>query len=600
MKIVVRNQFSSHLVATVCFVFMTGTLAVRAQTVSPKPRFFPAKDLRPGMHAVGRTVFSGDKIEEFGVEILGVLENTGPKQSIILARLSGGPLERTGVMQGMSGSPVYIDGRLIGAVAMGFPFSKEPIAGIRPIEEMIRDAGARPPKQLPGRAKLSDTSLTAHFPKSEPAGSFDTKLIDIATPVSFSGFSQGTLQQFAPQLQALGLEPRQGVSGGSSPASSKAVSGPPQPGSMITVQLISGDLRVGADGTVTHVDGNQIYAFGHRFLSIGSTELPFARASVITLLPNLSTSFKISSTGEWLGAITADHNTAVSGELGRRPRMVPLSIAVKNGAQTTSYKMQIVNDRLLSPLLMQMAMYSALDSTERTLGSSSIALHGTVEFENQAMPVRFDNMYAGDFNVPLQASLATAMPLAYALQNNLDSLSLKSINLEIDSFPQKQQMQIEQVWASKRTVRPGEQVELTTLLTGENGAELIKNLTYTVPIGAPLGTLYFTVADGSSTNGSEYRQLSLTQPRPAAQIVSFLNGLRGNRKAYVRIWRADPSYQVDGEDLPDPPPSVSMIFARAQPSPSTAPRSSKVAEMEFSAGEVVISGSKTVQVEVKE
>lgn len=600
MDIVLRRRVRLYCTIIACFAFAVTPMALPAQPSEPKPAFFPVKDLRPGMRAVGRTVFSGDKVEEFQVEILGVLENTGPKQSIILARLSGGPLERTGVMQGMSGSPVYIDGKLVGAVAMGFPFSKEPIAGIRPIEEMVRDAGSRGPKQLPARARLSDASLTASFPKREPAGSFDSKLIDIATPVSFSGFSAGTLEQFAPQLRALGLEPRQGVSGGNAAPVAKTVSGPPQPGSMITVQLVSGDLSVGADGTVTHVDGNKVYAFGHRFLSIGNTELPFSRASVITLLPNLSSSFKISSTGEWLGAITADHNTAVSGELGRRPRMVPLSIEVKNSTHSSSYRMEIVNDRLLSPLLMQMAMYSALDSTERTLGSSSIGLHGTVEFENGTTPVRFDNIYAGDFNVPLQASLATSMPLAYALQNNLDSLSLKSINLIIDSFPQKKQMQIDQVWMSRRSVRPGEQLEITTLLTGENGAELTKKLTYTVPIGAPLGTLYFTVADGSSTNGSEYRQFSVTQPRPAAQIVSFLNALRGNRKGYVRIWRADPAYQIEGEDLPDPPPSVSMILARAQQGSSSTPRSSKVAELEFSAGDVVISGSKTVQVEVVE
>jgi hypothetical protein len=446
---------------------------------------------------------------------------------------------------------------------------------------------------------LSGDSLIAQFPKRESTGSFDSKLIDIATPVSFSGFSTGTLEQFAPQLRSLGLEPRQGVSGGAS-AAVKSASGPLLPGSMISVQLASGDLSIGADGTVTHIDGNRIYAFGHRFLSIGSTELPFSRASVITLLPNLSSSFKISTSGEWLGAITSDHNTAVAGELGRRPRMVPLSIAVKNGARTSTYQMEIVNDRLLSPLLMQMAMYSALDSTERTLGSSSIGLHGTVEFENGTEPVKFDNIYAGDFNVPLQASLATAMPVAYALQNNMDSLSLKSIKLVIDSFPQKKQMQIDQVWASKRTVRPGEQVEVTALLSGENGAELSKKLTYTVPIGAPLGILYFTVADGSTTNSAESRQFSVTQPRPAAQIVSFLNGLRGNKKGYLRVWRADPSFQVDGQDLPDPPPSVSMILARSPSTPSNAARPSTVAEMEFSAGDVVVSGSKTIQVEVKE
>ncbi len=600
IETVASLRLISYSILATYLTLAAGNLELRAQPAPSKHAFFPLKDIRPGMHAVGRTVFSGDKVEEFQVEILGVLENSGPKQSIVLARLSGGPLERTGVMQGMSGSPVYIDGKLAGAVAMGFPFSKEPIAGIRPIEEMMRDSLTRQPKQLAARAKLSDSSLTANFPKRDPAGPFDTKLIDIATPVSFNGFSSGTLEQFAPQLRALGLEPRQGISGGRTPANSKSPSKPLLPGSMITVQLISGDLSVGADGTVTHVDGNQIYAFGHRFLSVGSTELPFARASVIALLPNLSSSFKISSTGEWLGAITSDHNTAVSGELGRRPRMVPLSISVKNGGGTASYHMEIVNDRLLSPLLIQMAMYSALESTERTLGASSIGLHGTVEFENESVPVRFDNFYAGDFNVPLQASLATSMPIAYALQNNLDSLRLKSISLEIDSFAEKKQMQIDQVWASKRMVRPGEQVEITALLSGENGTELTKKLAYTVPIGAPLGTLYFTVADGSTTNSSEYRQFSVTQPRPSAQIVSFLNGLRGNRKAYLRVWRAGPSYQIEGEDLPGPPPSLSMILARTQPASASVPRSSKVAEMEFSAGEAVISGSKTVQVEVKE
>ena len=576
-----------------CRIILYFTTAVCLAAADPA--FFPLKDLRPGMHATGRTVFAGDKVEDFQVEILGVLENSGPKQSIILARLSGGPLEKTGVMQGMSGSPVYIDGRLVGAVAMAFPFSKEPIAGIRPIEEMVTEQSGGDGKARAGFS-LSGGNLIASFPKRDL---FDSKLIDIATPVSFSGFSAGTLEHFAPQLRSLGLEPRQGVSGGASTAA-KPASGPLQPGSMISVQLASGDLSIGADGTVTHIDGNRIWAFGHRFLSVGRTELPFARASVITLLANLSSSFKISSSGEWLGAITSDHNTAVAGELGRRPRMVPLSIAVNSGGRTSTYRMEIVNDRLLSPLLMQMAMYSALDSTERTLGPSSIALHGTVEFENGPEPVRFDNIYAGDFNTPLLASLATAMPVAYALQNNLDSLSLKRINLVIDSFPQKKQMQIDRVWASKRTVRPGEQVEVTALLSGENGTELTKKLTYTVPIGAPLGLLYFTVADGSTTNSAEARQFSVTQPRPAVEIVSFLNGLRGNRKGYLRVWRADPAYQIDGHDMPDPPPSVSMILARSQAVPATVSRPSTVAEMEFSAGEVVISGSKTIQVEVKE
>ena len=229
------------------------------------------------MRGTGRTVFNGNKIEDFQVEILGVLENIGPKESLILARLSGGPLEHTGVMQGMSGSPVYIDGKLIGAVAMAFPFAKDPIAGIRPIEAMLRTSSAAVAVQRADLA-LNERDLTRRIPRPEAVSGGEAPMIDIATPLSFGGFSRATLDAFAPQMRALGLEPRQGVTSG---GKIEPVMGNPadlKPGSMISVQLMAGDLSVGADGTVTHIDGNRIYAFGHRFLDIGSTALPFARA----------------------------------------------------------------------------------------------------------------------------------------------------------------------------------------------------------------------------------------------------------------------------------------------------------------------------------
>ena len=194
---------------------------------------------------------------------------------------------------------------------------------------------------------------------------------------------------------------------------------------MISVQLVSGDMAVGADGTVTHVDGNRVYAFGHRFLSVGATELPFTTASVIALLPNLSTSFKISASGEWLGSITGDYNAAVSGELGKRARIAPVTIAVTGSERNAKYRMEMVQDQLLSPLLLQMLLYSALDASERTVGSSSVRLKGTVKFDGAPDPVLIDNMYAGDFNVPLVASLGAALPVAYALQNSVDTLRLR-------------------------------------------------------------------------------------------------------------------------------------------------------------------------------
>jgi hypothetical protein len=567
------------------------------------------RDVRAGMKGTGKTVFSGDRIEEFQVEILGVLDNIGPKQSLILARLSGGPLVKTGVLQGMSGSPVYIGGRLVGALAMAFAFSTEPIAGIRPIEEMLRVRESAAPSLRPAHAALWDGQLASVIPPQQDVlAAGGARMVDIATPVSFGGFTRNTIEHFAPQLRSLGLEPCQGMSGG--PRLGPALGNPSalQPGSMISVQLLSGDMSIGADGTITSIDGQQVYAFGHRFLAIGSTDLPFARSEVLTLLPNLSTSFKISAAREWMGTITEDRNTAIAGQLGRRAATIPVEISVRRHAPASaseapaSYQLRMVNDTILSPFLLQMAVFSAIDATERTVGESSFTVSGEVEFAGGAPPLKLNNMYAGDFNLAAQVSLSTAVPLAYVMQSGFETLKLKRVALEIGSFPQKRQLQIDQLWSSRREVRPGESVDLTVVLAGDNGTELTRKVTYRVPIGALPGPLQFTAADAITINLTEYRQLISTPPKSAAQLISFMNALRANTKAYLRVWRAEPAYEVQGESLPGPPPSLGMILARSQASLTSLPAlaNSKVAEFELGAGDMVVSGSKTIQVEVKE
>ena len=508
------------------------------------------------MRGTGRTVFNGNKIEDFQVEILGVLDNIGPKESLILARLSGGPLEHTGVMQGMSGSPVYIDGKLAGAVAMAFPFAKDPIAGIRPIEAMLRVAStaatptpASPPSAPAQRAALAlnERDLTRRFPRPEPALSGEARMIDIATPLSFGGFSRATLDAFAPQLRALGLEPRQGVTSG---GKIDPVMGNPadlKPGAMISVQLMAGDLSVGADGTVTHIDGNRVYAFGHRFLDIGATALPFARAEVLTLLANTNTSFKISTAKEWMGTIYQDRNTAVAGELSKRPTMVPVSVSVSRAGKTVeSYQMQMVNDTLLSPLLLQMAVFSAIDATERTVGASSIRVTGQIEFQNAAAPLRINNIYAGDNGSPMLASLSAAVPVAFVMQGGFESLQLKRVSLHLEAFDEKKQLTIDGITTSRHDVRPGEKVELHISLVGENGAETVRRVEYQVPIGAEPGLLYFTVADANTTNIADFRQVLTATARTPGQLLSTVSNLHPNTKAYVRIWRADPAFQLEG------------------------------------------------------
>lgn len=570
-----------------------------AAALSAQTAFFPLKDLKPGMLATGRTVFSGNHVEDFQVEILGVLENVGPKQSLILARLSGGPLEKTGVLQGMSGSPVYIGGKLVGAVAMAFPFSKEPIAGIRPIEDMVRVSSASSEPLRRAKATLDRTNLTAMLPKPEEALSGEMRMVDIATPVWFGGFTRATLEQFGPQLRALGLEPRQGVSSGGRLEPRMGNRSALQPGSMISVALMSGDLNIAADGTLTYIDQDKIYAFGHRFLAIGPTDLPFARSEVLTLLPNLASSFKISSAKEWMGTISQDRSSAIAGELGKQARMVPVSISISRaGRKIEGYEMQMANDRFLAPFLTQIAVYSAIDSTERALGVASYAVRGQIDFQGGAPPLKLNNMYAGDANIAMQVSLSAAIPLAYVLQSEFSSLVVKKVALDIDSFDEKKQFQIDQVMVSPHEVRPGEKVQLTAVLVGDNGAEVSRSVNYTVPIGAPAGPLYFTVADGNVANLSEFRQILGSTPRSVEQLVANVNKLRANTKAYVRVWRAEPNFQLDAEDFPDPPPSLALILGASQTTLQT--RNSKVAELEISAGDAVISGTKTVQVEVKE
>ena len=286
--------------------------------------------------------------------------------------------------------------------------------------------------------------------------------------------------------------------------------------------------------------------------------MPFARAEVLALLPNLSSSFKISQAQEWMGTITADRDTAISGITGRRASVAPLDIRV--GANT--YHMNMIQNRVMTPLVAQMAVFSAIDSTERSVGPSTYSMRGHIDFDGGS--VKLDNVYSGDVSVSAIASLGVATPLSYALNSGFDALRLKGIALEIAPLETRSQMQIADI-AAPRQVRPGEDVELTVVLTGENGAETIKKTRYRVPTGTPPGTLYLTVADAPTANLADLQAAAGTPARSPEQVLDLLNRLHSNTGVYVRVWRADNAYTVEGRDLPAPPASVAMILGRALP-----------------------------------
>ena len=513
--------------------------------------FLSVREIRPGMHGTGKTVFAGNIISDFDVEILGVLENIGPKQSLILGKFSGGPLEHTGVMQGMSGSPVYIGGKLIGAVALGFPYSKDPIAGIRPIEEMIA-AGL-----IPGKPVI-------------PAG-----MSEIATPMAFGGFTSKTLEAYAAQLKPFGFEPRQGLGvGGSALDNTMGKPSDLHPGSMISVQLMSGDLNVGADGTLTYIDGTRVYGFGHRFLGTGPTDLPFARSEVLALVPNLNSSFKISAAKELMGVIQQDRNTAITGELGKRADLVPIDISVNQN----HYKMRIVNDRYLSPILLQMAVFNAIDGTERAAGPVTLTVSGEIELAGRK-PVPIRSSYSAEGAVSLQASLAAAIPLGYILQGGFPELRVTGVKLHVDSADRHKQLQIEDLTLSKREAYPGDLVQLTARMTGENGLEVQRSMDWHVPPGIAPGLIYLSVADGVQTSATDLRTLYSSNPRSADELVAAVNLVRANDRAYVRIWRAEPDFQIAGVDLPDPPPSIAILLASNSANQQV--KNSKLADFEM-------------------
>ncbi|HEV8148510.1 MAG TPA: hypothetical protein VGP79_19100, partial [Bryobacteraceae bacterium] len=326
------------------------------------------------------------------------------------------------------------------------------------------------------------------------------------------------------------------------------------------------------------------------------TEMPFARAEVLALLPNLNASFKISTAREWMGSITADRSAAISGVTGRLPSMAPVEIRVGRN----SYRMRMVQDKVMTPLVTQMAVFSSIDTTERSLGPSALTVRGRLDFEGGW--VRLENVYSSDVSTPALAAMGVASPLAYALSSGFDGLKLKGIAIEIDAVNRRDTLQIAGL-SAPRQVRPGEEVELAVTLSGENSAETVKTVRYRVPIGAPTGMLTFTVNDATSMNFLELGPALSTPPRSAGQVLEVLNSVRSNNSAYLRVWRAEGSYTVEGRDLPGLPPSVAMVLART-PSFSGAGmaniRGSKLAEIAIPAGDFVVIGSKTVQVEIKE
>jgi hypothetical protein len=587
-----------------------------------KQEFFPLEKVEPGLKGVGKTIFVGDKIEEFQVEILGVLKNAAaPKHDIILARLAGGPLEKTGVIAGMSGSPVYIDGKLLGAVALGFPFSKEPLAGITPISEMLDVVPAQAVTPASSPAKPLSTGRWVRIPGSAaelrllPEGEFqlddwakslatdgssgDSNLTSLKLPLRFGGISGEAMQAFAGIFRGLGFEP----AGGASLASSdnKVAASDPAPGSMISMVLVRGDLNVNVDCTVTYRDKDQLYACGHRFLMVGPAKIPFATARVITAVPNLASSFKLDVAGPVVGSITQDRYGAIYGVMGDKPRMIPVRIHVDSTLNRPSdINFEIAQHNFLSPLLLNIGVVSALLSTERAVGPATLELKGKIQLVN-GQAIDLDDVVASDANTPGAAGISVAMPMGQLLNTSFPNLDIENVSVNLIATNEKRVAVIEQAWSSKSEVAPGDKIEVTVVLRTPSGETIVQKIPVEVPDNVNDRMLTLLVGSGSAVNQMQTRFSPASfVPRDLQQLIQAINKTRRNNRVYALLLAPQRSFVVQGDEYPSPPPSLIQTFL-ADPAVSgsvTGSGTSVIGDFETKPIPVSIRGQKTLMLKV--
>ena len=609
---------------TIILVVVGLCLSVAAQQPSAgkggtDTRLFPLEDVRPGMKGYARTVFSGAEPQNFDVEVLGVVPGFPlPRKSVIIARLSGANVAKTSVFAGMSGSPVYIDGKLVGAIAYSFPFSKEPIAGITPIKQMLelfeqQESKVRASEPRPvSFTRLASTEWKPELPKPAVTGAslvapvatgspltalLGQQLAPIATPVVFGGISAEALSLFAPQLQANGLMPVSGVGGAAAitplaPITKDTLA----PGTSVSVQLVRGDYSIAAAGTVTFRDGDRIYAFGHPFLSLGTADMPMSESSVVTVIPSTLNSFKLAVPGQMVGSISQDRATGIYGQLGRAPKMIPVTINLHTSRdRTEKYTYEVANDQFLTPLLLNLTIFSTIASSERSLGDSTISLRGQINVVGQKtinLERRFSSANAG-----MMAAGSVAQPVAALLTSGFDNVELGSITLDIASTDTKKTGTLDRIALDRTEVNRGETVEVQAYVRTESGKQFVQRIPVEIPADVPLGQLVLFVGDGGAL-----QQVSATQnfvPKDLGQLVSAINKIKKNDRLYVKLFRITSGAVIGTDEMPNLPPSVVATLNSERTSGGHTPTAlSPIDEKELPPAEFVIEGQHLIAINV--
>ena len=550
-------------------LFFALTLSVQplaAQVIAqPPPQslsvpIMPLSQIKPGMTGEAYTVFQGTRPEKMGVEVLGILRNmAGPKGDMILVRLTGAKAEYTGVVAGMSGSPVYIDGKLIGALAYRIgEFSKEPIGGVTPIASMLQISEFDQSPASDQDAANSPASAPARIggPGQQPSSlaSLATYLKPIETPLVFNGFSEDSIRRFAPQFASAGIVPVMGA-GSSSDAPQPE---PMEPGSSVGAVLVRGDMDISATCTVTYIDADHLLACGHPFLNFGPVQMPMTKSTVLATLPSISNAFKIAATTETIGSFVQDRHTGILGRFGKAPEMIPVTINFHGIARPRAYHMEVMNNARLTPVVMMSSVYNAIqgineygeDTTFRVSGAISIAGFAKLEINNMYAP--------GDGQNPTASAIATSLGERFTriFENPYARPNITGVVFDIDLVPERRVARLESARTDLTEARPGDEITVETVLRPYRGERIVRQIPVRIPTSAPRGVLRILVSDGDTLDKSRRPAPGFARNYDLASTIALLNKEHSNASLYVSLLEASPQAQVGDKVMPTLPFSI--------------------------------------------
>jgi len=520
------------------------------------------------MRGVAYTVFQGIKPEPMDVEVLGVLRNVnGPKGDIILIRLHGAKVEYTGVVAGMSGSPVYIDGKLAGALAFRIgEFSKEPIAGVTPIADMLEinaldkspaeEASASKPAISNAAGKTAAPGDGAALPGS--VQDFKDYLRPIGAPLVFNGFSEDAVRAFAPEFASAGIVP---VMGAGSVSEEKQPE-PLEPGSAVSAILVSGDMDIAATCTVTYIDPQRLLACGHPLLQFGSVDLPMNKAEVLATLPSPLNAFKIVNTTERAGVFVQDRHTGILGVFGKQPDMIPVTLSIHGDTGVKQFHYEVLNNPRLSPVAMMATVFNALHGVNEFGEEITYRLNGSIDVKGFP-DVTLRNMFApGDNGQP--AAMAAAMSLGDRFgriyDNPYNAPAIKSVNLDFDLVRERRWARLESARTDVTEARPGDQIMVETVLAPYRGDRVVRQIPVKIPTSASKGTLRILVSDGETLDRTNRSNPAFGRKLDLASTIALLNKEHTNNRLYVSLLENDPEARVADKVMPTLPISVMNVM----------------------------------------